>query len=252
MHKQLEKLLRKINRSVVKPLVCAHRGDSRNAPENTLAAFSGAIEHGVEAVEFDIRLTADEHIVIIHDPKLGRTTTGRGWVHNHSLERLRQFDAGSWFTDKFAGQKIPTLEEALELMAGKVIPFIEIKVENKIYSTRLENLLLKTLDKFDMRQSVVIHSFDGGLIQRLHQLDGQLQLALLGPNHPIFLPKWLYGVHLHINHTTPQLVRNVQKWGHWAISWTVNNPHTMGDLIRTGIDGLITDDPALLLKLRKN
>src|SRR5688500_16528220 len=100
-------------------LVIAHRGASSYAPENTLAAFDLAIEMGARHLELDVHLTRDDHVVVIHDDTVDRTTGGVGPVAEQTLAELKSLDAGSWFGEKFAGQRIPTFAEVLERYAGR-------------------------------------------------------------------------------------------------------------------------------------
>lgn len=97
--------------------VIAHRGASGYAPENTLAAFRKAAEIGARWVEFDAKLTRDDHVILMHDDDLGRTTNGRGRVADVILDDLRRLDAGSWFAPQFAGEPVPTLSEAIAVLA---------------------------------------------------------------------------------------------------------------------------------------
>src|SRR5882724_8531889 len=100
-------------------MVIAHRGASSSAPENTLAAFDLALEMGTRHLELDVELTRDDHVVVIHDDTVDRTTDGSGPVTSHALAALQGLDAGSWFGGKFAGQRIPTFEEVLERYQGR-------------------------------------------------------------------------------------------------------------------------------------
>ena len=101
-----------------------HRGTTIFAPENTLPAFEKAIELGFEYVEIDVRYTRDGVPVLLHDAELDRTTNGTGWVGELTLDEIKQFDAGSWFSDDFAGTRVPTLEEALKIMQGRICIFV--------------------------------------------------------------------------------------------------------------------------------
>jgi glycerophosphoryl diester phosphodiesterase len=114
------------------PLVIAHRGDSAHRPENTLAAFAGALELGVSAVELDIQLTRDGHVVVIHDPNLERTTSGRGDVRGMTLAEVRAVSAGypERFGSDWAGERVPTLAEALALLRDRARALIEVKAES--------------------------------------------------------------------------------------------------------------------------
>lgn len=98
------------------PKIIGHRGAAAHAPENTLAGFRTAAALGVTFVEFDVRLTADKRLVLIHDAELNRTTNASGLVRNASLEDIQKLDAGSWFAKKFAGERPPSLEEAIVLL----------------------------------------------------------------------------------------------------------------------------------------
>ena len=113
------------------PLVIAHRGDSAHRPENTLASFASALEVGAELVELDIQLTKDGHVVVIHDPTLDRTTTGRGAVLAHTLAEIRALSAGypERFGSDFAAERVPTLAEVLHLLRGRARALLEIKHE---------------------------------------------------------------------------------------------------------------------------
>ena len=110
------------------PRLLAHRGGGALAPENTLAGLRLAARLGYAGVEFDVKLTADGHPILMHDPTLERTTDGKGKVAETTLAAIRALDAGSWFGGRFAGEKVPTLEEALEVMSGLAMGFnLEIK-----------------------------------------------------------------------------------------------------------------------------
>ena len=108
-------------------LIVGHRGASGHAPENTLASFERAIEIGVDAIELDVHLSRDGHLVVIHDQNLARTTNGQGLVHEHDLAELQVLDAGSWFGPEYAGERIPTFEQTLEHIGARVPLQVEIK-----------------------------------------------------------------------------------------------------------------------------
>lgn len=99
------------------PRIIGHRGACGDAPENTLASFREAAAQGAEWVEFDVKLTADGHLVLFHDQTLNRTTDGRGPVAGRTLAELKVLDAGAWFAPRFAGECVVTLEEAVSLLA---------------------------------------------------------------------------------------------------------------------------------------
>jgi glycerophosphoryl diester phosphodiesterase len=108
--------------------IIAHRGGANLAPENTLAAFRQAIDLGVDMIEIDVHLSKDGHIMVIHDFTLDRTTTGKGKIADMTLKQIRKYDAGVKFNEKFRGEKVPTLDETMELLNGKTGLLIEIKM----------------------------------------------------------------------------------------------------------------------------
>jgi len=117
----------------------AHRGASAQYPENTLLAFRGAIAQGVDALEIDVHCTADAHLIVIHDSTLERTTNGHGNVHDHSLQELRQLDAGR-------GEKIPLLEEVIQLARESRIRLcVEIKGSTEDEELALADAIIRTL-----------------------------------------------------------------------------------------------------------
>lgn len=107
--------------------IVAHRGASKFAPENTIAAFLKAAEMGADYAEMDVRQTRDGHFIIMHDAAVNRTTDGTGDVSTMTLEQIKKLDAGSHFSPDFAGEKVPTLREALKAIKGKILPDIDYK-----------------------------------------------------------------------------------------------------------------------------
>lgn len=106
---------------------CAHRGDVQNAPENTIAAFESAVKLGAQQIEFDVQLSKDGELVIMHDGTLDRTTDGTGAVSDLTFDELRALDAGSWFDPKFAGTRIPTLRETLDVIPETILCNVHLK-----------------------------------------------------------------------------------------------------------------------------
>jgi glycerophosphoryl diester phosphodiesterase len=106
---------------------CAHRGDQKAAPENTIPAFESAVRKKAAQIELDVHLSKDGELVIIHDATLNRTTDGTGPVADRTLAELRALDAGSWFSPAFAGTKIPTLREALDVIPHDILVNVHLK-----------------------------------------------------------------------------------------------------------------------------
>ena len=108
-------------------IAIAHRGASTIAPENTIAAFDEALSLGCRAIEFDLRLTSDGTLVVLHDETVNRTTNGRGRVRDHTQLELMRLDAGSWLHPRFAGTRIPSLDEALRCILPRATPVLELE-----------------------------------------------------------------------------------------------------------------------------
>lgn len=145
--------------------ICAHRGQSYSAPENTLAAFRSAVQLGASVCETDLALTADGEFVLIHDATVDRTTNGRGLVANMALRELRDLDAGAWFGPQFAGERIPTLKESLDL--AKALGFV-VQLELKIHGRDDELLpkLARFIDEQEAHSVVQFSSFDFAQLRR--------------------------------------------------------------------------------------
>jgi len=161
--------------------VIAHRGASAYFPENTLASFQGAVDLKADMAELDIQLTSDGQIVVFHDEKINRCTDGRGRLADHTLIQLKQLDAGSWFSGKFSGERIPTLDEVLSLCRNKIALNIEIKTEavTDAVSGGIEEKCLKLVYSYGMQQHVVFSSFDPRALMHLKQIDAAVSVAVL-------------------------------------------------------------------------
>jgi glycerophosphoryl diester phosphodiesterase len=112
--------------------VSAHRGDAEVTPENTIAAIKSAIAKGAQQIEFDVDMTKDGHLVIMHDATVDRTTNGRGKVTRLTFDEIRSLDAGSWFSDKYKGTQVPTLREILEAIPKQIYCNVHLKGNEKV------------------------------------------------------------------------------------------------------------------------
>ncbi len=141
------------------PLVIGHRGAGGYAPENTMVAFERGLSLRADAIELDINVSKDGELIVIHDPTLDRTTSGSGLVCQHTTAEIQALDAGSWFDPSFSACRVPTLREVLRWARGRTRVVIEIK-NGPVFYPNIERLLLTQLDELDMRQEVLVISFD--------------------------------------------------------------------------------------------
>jgi glycerophosphoryl diester phosphodiesterase len=230
----------------------AHRGYSAIAPENTLAAFQAALAVQADGVELDVHLSADGVPVVIHDGVLTRTTDGEGDVNAFPLRQLQALDAGSWFSPAFAGQRLPTLRQAMELLCGRTIPYIELK------SPDTASPVVALLQEMGMTGQVVIMSFYERLVQEIVQRAPGITVRLLlgaDGDHPE--DGWRTAARhagvtrLSIDEQalTPERVRLLHAEGYEIIAWTVDDAARMAELRDMGIAGIISNEIGTLMDL---
>jgi glycerophosphoryl diester phosphodiesterase len=232
------------------PFIVAHRGASTYAPENTLAAFRMAAEQGADSIELDAKLSADGQIVVIHDQTLERTTNGSGKVISQTLAELKAWDAGSFFSDQFKGEPIPTLEEVFEAVAGRLL----INVELTNYSSPADGLVEKVcglVKKLALEERVLFSSFLPTNLQTAQRILPEVPVAILAmPGWRGWLarslpflrtsPEW---VHPYFEDASASYITNQHRFSRKVNVWTVDDPVEMVALLKDGVDGLITDDP---------
>lgn len=233
----------------------AHRGASGQAPENTMAAFRRAVELGARHIETDLRLTDDARVVAMHDSSLRRTTGLPMRVSSKTLEEIRKLSAGRWFAPrsrKFRRERVPTLEEVLRFGAAKHVVFY---LELKTFPGRgLEEVVVGAIQKVKAARRVVVISFHEAALRRVKELDPSISIGVLDNKVPreVILRAFAFGagqVLARAERLTPRLVGEIREGGLKVIAWTVNDPRRMQELIRAGIDGIITDYPERLEKV---
>jgi glycerophosphoryl diester phosphodiesterase len=228
----------------------AHRGASAYAPENTMAAFEKAVELGADVLELDLHLTWDNELVAIHDDSLERTTDGRGPVNERSLKELKRLDAGVWFGQDFAGQRIPTLSEVLDRFAGKVPLALEVKAGSTFFPG-IEEEVVSILRRHSAIEQTAVASFDHYALERLKEIEPTLRTAALLVGRPVSLsaiagPGRADAIALEASLVTKTEVEACRAAGLQLVVWVVNEPAQMRYFIDLGVDGIITDRPDLL------
>ncbi|MFW6016656.1 MAG: glycerophosphodiester phosphodiesterase [bacterium] len=240
----------------MKPYIISHRGASGDTPENTLASFKRAIDQKTDGIELDVHLTKDEIPVVIHDETIDRTTDGSGYIKNFTYEELNKYDAGNYFDEKFKGEKIPALKQVLELSDNLKIINIELK-NNKIYYDSLEEKVLKLIEEFDIKDKVIISSFNHYSINKLRSIDKNIELAILYKSW-LFEP-WLYAERLKINNIHPHYLavnkEIISKCNNNDIRVNVygtNERENIKRIIENGADMIICDYPGEVRKQLNN
>jgi len=218
-------------------LKIGHRGARAYEPENTLRSFTKAIELGVDAVELDARRTREGEVVVIHDAKVDKTTNGKGAVSDLTLSEIKQL-----VTDK--GEKIPTLDEALDFLDKKVKIVIELK------ETGLEEKVLGLVHEKGLEKNVIIVSFLEEALRKVRELDDEVDIGLIYVRHrnPIKAAldlgaKYLLSLY-RFTHTAN--VKKAHENGLKVIVWTINKQEEVLEYVKKGVDGIASDRPDIL------
>jgi glycerophosphoryl diester phosphodiesterase len=240
--------------ATLQPVVIAHRGSSAYAPENTLSAFELAAEQEADAIELDVDLTRDGHVVVMHDATIDRTTDGHGRVGDLTLEEIRRVDAGAWKDAAFQGERVPLLEEVFEAVGQQLLINVEIK-GMALRGAGLEAQVAALIAKHNLIDRVIISSFNPLALRRLKHVNARLACGLLyAPDSPIFLrDAWLAPLipqlnarHPHHSQVNKALVDRFHAQGLAVNVWTVNQASLVHAMAQAGVDGIIGDDPVLM------
>lgn len=234
--------------------IWGHRGASAEAPENTLPAFALALGQGADGIELDVHLTRDDEVVVIHDETLERTTNGHGWVADHTLAQLRELDASYGRAD-FAGVKIPTLAEVLELLAGSdAVANVELKTDQLPYRG-IEERVHEIVGASGVGERVLYSSFNHYTLMNLRSLGAEQPLGALLSDR-LFKP-WRYvhdldvaAIHPSWRASTGKLVRKSHDKGLRVHVWTVDAPKHLRKQLAHGVDAIITNTPLVAIEMR--
>ncbi len=253
-------------------IIIAHRGASGYAPEHTFAAWDLALEMGAHYIEQDLQMTADGVLIVLHDETLDRTTDCTGQVRFLSFADIASCDAGSWFNaahpgrarPEWEGLAVPALEQVFERYEDRARFYIETK--NPDDAPGMEEELLRLIRKFDLLgdreglPSVIVQSFSGASLRKLHALEPRLRLVrLFGRHHTGLTLRWQlgrvarygFGIGPSRFDVDARLVRSAHARGLAVHSWTVNEPAELARFEELGVDGVFTDFPDRALR-RKN
>jgi glycerophosphoryl diester phosphodiesterase len=208
---------------------------------------------GADEVELDVIRCATGEPVVIHNETVDKTTDGTGRVREKSLEELKELDAGSWLDERFRGTRIPTLDEVFEFVGQRLTVHIEIKGES-IKPDGAEHAVIKSIQRHDMVDRVIVSSFNPFRLWRVRSEAPELKAALIfSPRNRLYLRRAWFAPLLQVNglHAFHSIIDNAfveraHRRGRWVYGWTVDDTEGMARLIRTGVDGVVTNDPGLL------
>ena len=252
------------------PRVVAHRGDSHHFPENTLEAFRSALAMGIDVIETDVHLTKDGQVVIWHDPTLDRNTDGSGKVEDFTLAELKRLDAGYTFTSdggktfpfRAQGVQMATLDEALESCPGQ-----RFNVDLKSKNTDIVQAFNTTVKRHHAEDRVLCASFHLRNLRLMRTTNPRIltslttlevlpllfrqKMGLLGRSlglerSAVFqVPVSQWGIQV----ITPEFVTTFHRLGAVIQVWTINDEKTMRELFALGVDSIMTDDPATVIRV---
>ena len=237
------------------PTLFAHRGGGAWAPENTLAAMKMGVAHSYAAVEFDVKLSADNVAILMHDATLERTTNGSGLVAQKTIAELETIDAGAWYSEQYRGECIPRFSAISKyLHAQGMMANVEIKpcAGREIDTGRMVGELCEELWR-DRLVKPLVSSFSVEALRAARTAASIVPLGLLvkEPNEQdLALLKQLNAVSIHCdhNHINADLVRFFHQHGYRVMTYTANEPLRVAALLAMGVDGIFTDNLEVIAK----
>src|SRR5574338_656087 len=234
------------------PLVTSHAACKGHAPENTLAGIERALALGADAIEIDVHCTSDRVPVLLHDDTVDRTTDGTGSIHEMTLAAACSLDAGArQFAPRFAGARIPTLREVIDLTNGKALLQIEVKQPG------IEDEVAAVVRDADALRWCEVHSFYPQVVSRMREVEPRMAAALLVDTRRVkdwedffgfALSLNAQGISVHYEAVTPELVRRGQMRSLTFMTWTVDGERDIERMLDAGVDSVCSNFPDLVAR----
>lgn len=237
--------------------VCAHRGDAKNAPENTLPAFKSAIKKGVQMIEFDVRMTRDGHLVIMHDEKVDRTTNGKGRVQDLLSEEIYKLDAGKWFNETFTGTKVPTLYEVMNIIPYGILCNVHVYGDEFV-----TEVVATTLKETGQLGRCFITCNNEKQVEAVRRKVPEMKICLLPEKlekRRDFIER---GIRLNVSYVQVSFIQGLDnlnedielahKHGIKVNFFSAQDPETIKKLAEAKVDYILTDDIDLCFEVLKN
>jgi glycerophosphoryl diester phosphodiesterase len=230
--------------------VTAHRGHSRAAPENTLSAIRKAIASGADFAEVDVQQTADGVVVLLHDSDLKRVAGDPRRVGELSFDEVRKLDVGSWFDPVFAGERVPTLAEVVDLCRGRIKLNIELKIYGPDRQLALE--VARLVHEHDFESDCLLTSFSYDALLEAKQHNPRVRTGLIIAYALGDVSRLEFDVlSVRADFLSDKVLREARRLGKEIHVWTVNDSRQMFRLMKRGVDNIITDDPDMLIRVRE-
>lgn len=233
-----------------RPLIVAHRAGAANAPENTLAALERAITDGADLAEVDVRQTRDGVLVVLHDETLGRTAGLDRRVWEVDCRTVQELDAGEWFSEEFRGERVPTLRAVLEQARGRIPLMLELKPEH--CKAELVGQTAALIRELGMEGQCILGSSSMELLEQVKAAAPELPTVYIGTALPQGDCPRADSYSIDADSLSKEAVARAHSQGKQICAWTVNGEEALRRAAALGVDGLVTDDPALALALYRN
>jgi len=239
----------------MKTAIFAHRGETTRYPENTLEAFSAAVEMGADGIELDVQLSKDGEIVVAHDSCLERVSDGTGHVNDHTLKELKSLDFSKTLPGKVC--RIPTLSEVFSLVRPSALSInVELKNTERLYP-ELPQKLLALAKEYEMEERVIYSSFNHYSLMHIKKLNPAAKIGLLYEFGMI--DPWVYAnyvkadaihPHYYVIAALPETLKHCHDNGLMVNVWTVDDPDAIKFMLKCGVDTIITDKPDIAAAFR--
>jgi len=228
----------------MRPLISGHRGSPFKAPENTVSSVKKAIAEGADAVEIDVHKTKDNQIVVIHDDKVDRTTNGKGYIKDFTLSELKKLKINN-------NEKIPLLQEIINITKGKAKLIIEIKVKN------IEKDVVKLVENNNLVNNIYLISFHHKIVKNIKKINKKIKTGVLFVGNPINVSELAKNAEadalfIGYEHVDKDLVKDVHKNNLKVFVWNIDTIEDLKEILSLNIDGIGTNKPKLLVNYLKN
>ena len=248
--------------------IIGHKGAAGYAPENTLAGIQVAMDMGADMIEVDVHFTADNEVILFHDENVSRTTNGSGLVHEFTLAEIKQLDAGSKFSPAFAGEQVPTLREALELIHGKMECIIDIKSKGHEFYDGFAERIVEVIDSLGAQEWTVIQSYDEEYLEHAYVIDSTIRMKkiMMGEDEAHLLAFYINAksftdhrqthefyttLNPHFSTLSQRRIFRFHARNYKVYTYVVNERIDMIKMLNMAVDGIITDYPDRAVEIRK-
>ncbi|WP_319370766.1 glycerophosphodiester phosphodiesterase [uncultured Ilyobacter sp.] len=229
--------------------IFGHRGASGYAPQNTMSAMRVALEQGTDGIELDVQLTKDNEVVVCHDWSIDNVSNGKGRVSDFTLNEIKKFDFGSYFSREFQGEKIPTLGEILDFLPKEMTLNIELKIkaENRgLLPEKVAELLMS----HNRIENTIVSSFNHPCLKKIKNLIPKVKVAILYEGYLLNPGKYMvdlgmdiYSFHLNLDYINEKIIEDLHKHKKKVYIWTSNDTETTKKIFNMGADGVMTNFP---------